>query len=239
MSGDPLRRSGQMPIWYLVSRGRGSVGTRDAVPRIDRSVVRMLRPRYYSVARTAAMASRNGFNVRRQRTGTPLGGAYYRRLIAIAAITCAVVVAGCGSSRNNNQPAHQTALLPFSECMRSHGAPSFPDPSPGGGIHLSSGMNPSAPAFKAAQASCHELLPGGGPGAERPSAQAEAQTLKISDCMRQHGVAGFPDPTLSVPSSPAGYSIVEDRGGVVLAVPSTINPASPVFKQAEATCGFH
>ena len=63
--------------------------------------------------------------------------------------------------------------------------------------------------------------------------------MKISDCMRQHGVAGFPDPTLSVPSSPAGYSIVEDRGGVVLAVPSTINPASPVFKQAEATCGFH
>jgi hypothetical protein len=122
--------------------------------------------------------------------------------------------------------------------MRSHGVPSFPDPSPGGGIHLTPGLNPSSPAFKAAQASCQKHLPGGGPGAQHPSAQAVAQTLKISQCMRQHGVSGFPDPTLKPPSSPAGYSILEDRGGVVLAVPSTINPASPVFKQAGAACGF-
>lgn len=99
-------------------------------------------------------------------------------------------------------------------------------------------MNPFSPAFRAAQAACHSLLPGGGPGAAHPTAQAEAQTLKVSECMRQHGVSGFPDPTLKPPSSPAGYSILEDRGGVVLAVPSTINPASPVFKQAAATCGF-
>jgi len=57
--------------------------------------------------------------------------------------------------------------------------------------------------------------------------------------MRQHGVSGFPDPTLSLPSSPAGYSLLEDRGGVVLAVPSTINPASPTFKQAAAAWRVH
>ena len=58
--------------------------------------------------------------------------------------------------------------------------------------------------------------------------------------MRRHGVSGFPDPTLTPPPSPnpSKYSIVEDRGGVVLAVPSTINPGSPVFKQAAAACGF-
>ena len=185
------------------------------------------------------MASRNSFNVRRQRARTPRGGACHRPLVTLAAITCAVAIAACGSSNDNKQSAHQSAFLPFSECMRSHGVPNFPDPSPGGGIHLSSGMNPSSPAFEAAQASCHKLLPGGGPGAAHPSAQAEAQTLKISECMRQHGVAGFPDPTLLLPSNPAGYSILDDRGGVVLAVPSTINPASPVFEQAAATCGFH
>jgi hypothetical protein len=150
-----------------------------------------------------------------------------------------MAIAACRSSSNTSQPAHRDAFLAFSECMRSHGVPNFPDPSSGGGIHLGSGMNPLSPAFKSAQASCKKLLPGGGPGAEHPSAQAEAQTLRISECMRQHGVSGFADPTLSPPSNPAGYSILEDRGGVVLAVPNTINPSSPVFKQAAATCGFH
>ena len=159
-------------------------------------------------------------------------------LITLAAIAGAVAIAACGSSGKNTQSAHRDAFLVFSECMRTHGVPTFPDPSPGGGIHLSSGMNPFSPAFKAAQGSCQKLLPGGGPGAAHPTAQAQAQTLKISDCMRQHGVSGFPDPTLSPPPNPAGYSIVEDRGGVVLAVPSTIDPGSPVFKQASAACGF-
>ncbi|MGO9898427.1 MAG: hypothetical protein ACLP0J_01765 [Solirubrobacteraceae bacterium] len=163
----------------------------------------------------------------------------YKKLIPFVAVTCTTAIAACGSSGNRSQSVHQNGFLAFSECMRSHGVPNFPDPSSGGGIHLSSGMNPSSPAFKAAQASCYKLMPGGGPGAAHPSAQAESQTLKISECMRQHGVVGFPDPTLSMPSSPAGYSILEDRGGVVLAVPSTINPASPVFKQAATACGFH
>jgi hypothetical protein len=159
-------------------------------------------------------------------------------VVALAMVSCAVGCAACGSPGKNSQSARQNAFLAFSECMRSHGVPTFPDPGPGGGIQLSSGMNPFSPAFKAARAVCQKLLPGGGPGAAHPTAQAKAQTLKISECMRQHGVSGFPDPTLSPPSSPAGYSIIEDRGGVVLAVPSTINPESPIFKQAGAACGF-
>ncbi len=126
--------------------------------------------------------------------------------------------------------------------MRSHGVPSFPDPSGGGGINLDgTGVNPQSPAFKSARQACFRLLPGGGPGAQHPTAQEVAQTLKISRCMRRHGVPGFPDPTLTPPSNPnpSEYSVLEDRGGVVLAVPSTINPGSPVFRQAAATCGFH
>jgi hypothetical protein len=159
-------------------------------------------------------------------------------VVALAAISCAVAIAACGSSANTSKSAREGAFLAFSQCMRSHGLPTFPDPSPRGGINLSSGINPFSPAFKEAQASCQKLLPGGGPGAVHPTAQAQAQTLKISECMRQHGVSEFPDPTLSPPSSPAGYSILEDRGGVILAVPSTINPESPTFKRAAAACGF-
>ncbi len=64
------------------------------------------------------------------------------------------------------------------------------------------------------------------------------QTLEVSECMRRHGVSGFPDPTLTMPSNPTDYSLVEDMDGVVLAVPSTINLGSPAFKEAAAACGF-
>ena len=62
--------------------------------------------------------------------------------------------------------------------------------------------------------------------------------VQTSECMRRYGVTDFPDPTLTLPSSPAGYSAVEDRGGVVLAIPNTINVASPAFQQAAKACGF-
>jgi hypothetical protein len=159
-------------------------------------------------------------------------------LIALIAVGCALTVTACGSSTKASNSRREGAFLAFSQCMRSHGVPNFPDPSAGGGIQLGPGMNPFAPSFKAAQANCRTLLPGGGPGAGHPTSQAKAQMLKISQCMRQHGISGFPDPTLSPPSSPAGYSAIIDRGGVVLAIPDTINPASPAFKQAGNACGF-
>jgi hypothetical protein len=123
--------------------------------------------------------------------------------------------------------------------MRSHGVPSFPDPS-GQRIHIGpgSGINPSSPAFRAAQSACRKLLPGGGPGNQHPTAQQIDMARQISECMRQHGVTGFPDPTLTPPSGSAGDSLVLDLSGVVLAVPSTINPSSPAFVQAAKACHF-
>jgi hypothetical protein len=48
--------------------------------------------------------------------------------------------------------------------MRSHGVPNFPDPvfsGNGSRLQLSGGVNPAAPAFKAAQKACGSPLPGG------------------------------------------------------------------------------
>lgn len=83
---------------------------------------------------------------------------------------------------------------------------------------MPAGANPAAPLFKAAQAKCHELLPGGGqPGSEAPSAQTLARWLKISQCMRKHGISGFPDPTTSMPSKPpTGVGEIADREGAIL-----------------------
>jgi hypothetical protein len=54
--------------------------------------------------------------------------------------------------------------LRFSQCMRSHGVPKFPDPQfqPNGGSLLRVGkdLNPASPQFKAAAKACRKLLPG-------------------------------------------------------------------------------
>jgi len=55
--------------------------------------------------------------------------------------------------------------LRFSQCMRAHGVPNFPDPqSSGSGVGLritkDSGIDPNSPQFKAAQKACEALLPG-------------------------------------------------------------------------------
>ncbi|HTX46174.1 MAG TPA: hypothetical protein VMD48_07850 [Solirubrobacteraceae bacterium] len=173
----------------------------------------------------------------------------HRLAVVLAAVGGAVALAACGAgassysaSGSGSAAASSThaAFVDYSKCMRAHGVPNFPDPSSGGGIQLSasSGINPFSPAFKAAQSHCRKLLPGGGPPTGPPSAQAERAALETSECMRKHGVSGFPDPTLKAPSSPAGYGAIEDRGGVILAIPSTINVQSPAFQQAAKACQF-
>jgi hypothetical protein len=156
-----------------------------------------------------------------------------------------VAVAACGTGASSysasgsaESSSNEAAFVNFSKCMRANGVPNFPDPSGRGGIQLGPGLNPFSPAFKAAQTHCRKLLPGGGPPTGPPSAQAERAALETSECMRKHGVSGFPDPTLKAPTSPAGYSAIEDRGGVILAIPSTINPQSPTFQAAAKVCQF-
>ncbi len=171
----------------------------------------------------------------------------HRLAVGLAAVGGAVAIAACGTGASSysasgsaQSSSNHGAFVNYSKCMRAHGVTNFPDPSSGGGIQISSssGINPFSPAFKAAQSNCRKLLPGGGPPSGPPSAQAERQALETSECMRKHGVSGFPDPTLKAPSSPAGYSAIENNGGVILAIPSTINPQSPAFQQAAKACKF-
>lgn len=61
--------------------------------------------------------------------------------------------------------AMQERALKFSQCMRSHGVPKFPDPTfSGGGSQLSispsSGIDPRSPQFQKAQRECQSIMPG-------------------------------------------------------------------------------
>jgi hypothetical protein len=125
--------------------------------------------------------------------------------------------------------------------MRSNGVPNFPDPNPGGGFQFGAGIDPSSPAFRAAQAKCQKLMGGPpGPGATtHPSAQTMAKLRKIAVCMRAHGVPRFPDPQTSVPSNPSATGIREitDFDGAILLFPATINMQAPAYRQALTACG--
>jgi hypothetical protein len=126
--------------------------------------------------------------------------------------------------------------LKYAECMRTHGVPNFPNPSAGGGFMLNSGIDPSSPAI----AACQKFLPDAGPpgSGAPPTAQALAAMLKVSECMRRHGISNFPDPTTSIPSNRKGIGVIADRNGVILIFPRDFDEQSPQFTRAAAACSF-
>jgi signal transduction histidine kinase len=64
-----------------------------------------------------------------------------------------------------------------------------------------------------------------------------AQWRQVAQCMRHHGVSGFPDPTTSIPRHLAGVGELSNRDGAIFAIPAAISQ-SPAFTSATTTCGF-
>jgi hypothetical protein len=127
----------------------------------------------------------------------------------VAVVTFSLLAAGCGGSGSpgiasvaSSTPAAttttaQNGLLAFSQCMRSHGMPNFPDPQRfvGGNVKLT--IHQLAPS-QAALNACNELLPNGGSGSQQTAQQLRTQLAderSFASCMRSHGVSRFPDPT--------------------------------------------
>jgi hypothetical protein len=111
--------------------------------------------------------------------------------------------------------------------MRAHGVPNFPDPTgqSGGGFSFSlpQGVDPRSPQFQAADQACKSQLP----GRQSSPAQRQQETaaaLRMSHCMRAHGIADFPDP-----NSQGGI-------GIQVAPGSDLDPNNPRFKTASAAC---
>jgi hypothetical protein len=150
------------------------------------------------------------------------------------------------SGRGAPESQLQTDALKYSLCMRSHGVPNFPDPSPGGGFvfQAGSGLNPSSPALKSAMAKCQKYMGGSPPGpgtVEHPNAKWLAQMVDAAACMRRHGYPDFPDPRTSVPSNPFGNSgagVISDIDGVIFIFPGSIDTTSPQFYRAADKCKF-
>lgn len=113
-------------------------------------------------------------------------------------------------------------MLAFSRCMRLQGVPNFPDPDPSTDnvkVTAAEQLGVSSSQLQSAETACQHLLP---PGANDQFPPAEVQLLlpgmlSFSQCMRTHGLPGFPDPTVDsegrpeFPVSDAGFTHDQTR----------------------------
>lgn len=152
-------------------------------------------------------------------------------LAAMALTGLLATACGDGPSAASATPDGSTrvqAALSYAKCMRSHGEPDFPDPDGGGSFHLPSGAVSSTEA--AANRVCNHLLD---VGTQLNAAQTQhtlGQLVKYAQCMRSHGVPGFPDPTttdggIGVPS---GFTF--DTAG------RNLDQKSPRYQAAARAC---
>ena len=128
--------------------------------------------------------------------------------------------------------------------MRAHGVSRFPDPGVNGGgfdLHVP-GISLSSPAFTAAQAACHDLMPVKHVPSQTPTPQAYARLLHWATCMRGHGISGLPDPRPDPPPAPgspgtAGMGTLMGDGGYWVGIPATVDAHSPAFVRLSTRCG--
>ena len=150
-------------------------------------------------------------------------------LAATAAL--ALLLAGCGGSSTKTASPAASGAVPaanlsklerFAQCMRAHGDPSFPDPTPQGTFNLPpGGVAASSPQFQAADEACKSLAPPGTLSGQPPTAQQLSQAVKFVACMRKNGVPNFPDPTAR---------------GTFQGGTSPIDPGSPQFQAGLRVC---
>ena len=136
-----------------------------------------------------------------------------------------MIVAGCGSASGGGNHGNSTATardkaVKFAECMRSNGVSGFPDPNASGQLTIDavangSSIDTNSTTFKQAMSACKNLEPPGFTG-PKVTPQLRSARLAFAQCVRDHGVPDFPDPTPNRPlkdtrripttNTPAGMS---------------------------------
>ncbi len=110
--------------------------------------------------------------------------------------TTAAPTGGSGSSGSSTL----AEAVAYSQCIRSHGVPNFPDPvqTPAGGYgYRTAGIDPNSTVFQGAVQACKALpSPWNSTGQQLSPAQQQAW-LNWAKCIRSHGGPDFPDPTFS------------------------------------------
>jgi len=129
--------------------------------------------------------------------------------LAVVVPVLVLAVAACGSSKKDSgiataggagsggTPSATASLssderaLKFAQCMRDHGI-DMPDPGKDGSSIVGKDAA-SKDKLDAATAACRQYMPDGGELGKASAEQIE-QARKFAQCMREHGIAKFPDP---------------------------------------------
>jgi len=148
-------------------------------------------------------------------------------VVVLAAV--ALLTAACGGSDSTagSSEAGQGLLaqaLAFAHCMRSHGAPDFPDPNSSGVFMVNPSTSSRYDAPLSTRQACAHLRPHGVQAAGTPAEQAQQQrkSLAFVACMHRHGFPQLPD----------GWS-----GNIGQLISAGIDPHSPRLNAAFTTCG--
>jgi hypothetical protein len=168
--------------------------------------------------------------LRRPRRAWPPAARTAAAVIATAALALLAACSGSSSSTGSGGSPNAAgatsaggstaspSAVAYSDCVRSHGVPNFPDPDPRtGGIPKGNAQQfgVSSSQLQTAQSACQHLLPSTG------SLQQQAQQCftagdcpqvlvqqiltaerKFARCMRSHGVPNWPDPSLDSEGRP-------------------------------------
>lgn len=142
----------------------------------------------------------------------------------MTAAAIALAVAACSSSpaATSGSSKYQKDVA-FAQCMRSHGEPSFPDPSSNGGFQLPASVESNSSQFDSANNACKNLLPNGGQISAAETQKLLNNLLKFAQCMRAHGISNFPDP-------------VQVGSAAEIALPPGMATTSPQFAAAQQAC---
>jgi hypothetical protein len=123
----------------------------------------------------------------------------------LAVLAVGLLLTACGSSApvSSGASSNYEKGLKFAQCMRTNGVSAFPDPTASGNLTIDqiangSSVDTSSPAWRHAIGVCKGLEPAGFTGHKR-SAQQQGVAVEFAQCIRNHGVPDFPDPT---PNSP-------------------------------------
>jgi hypothetical protein len=178
--------------------------------------------------------------------GTTGGQRHLRRqrprragVLAAAAAGAAVLAAACGGGSRpaGSLPSHPPGYQQYhaySQCMRSHGAPFWPEPS---AVPAGVWDNPNTykitpqilaqehgRGWQAALTACRRLAPRQLPYTAAQVSRLRSQLLKLAACMRAHVITRFPSPA----AGPYGAGFPSPGPGV--------RPESAQFQTAQRAC---
>jgi hypothetical protein len=138
--------------------------------------------------------------------------------VAAAVLAVGLLVAGCGASPSTPSPNNPNGgsqagsqAIAYSRCMRSHGVPSFPDPTisrSGGHVGIGLGIPASAsasPAFKTAQQAARSSRRGAR-RAMLPRPSRRSSTRKSCNSRRACAPTAYRTSPIPTPREPSTWS---------------------------------